>query len=140
MPLLGDLEMQDLTTSRNSHSSYVTNNESLEVSVSRKLIYDQKTKVNEYECRVNLFQELDKTKIFKDKKLTYKINKTYQDFLLLNEKVTEHGQYQRLVIRGLPSILEFNTVTDRNHYQSFLKIVDTLEQYLKVLSCDRKIL
>jgi hypothetical protein len=87
-----------------------------------------------------LFHELDKTKIFKDKKLTYKINKTYQDFLILNEKVTEHGQYQKLVTRGLPSILEFKTVTDTNHYQSFLKIVDTLEQYLKVLSCDRKII
>ena len=77
----------------------------MRVTISRKIIYDNSSGANQYELRVDLFQESENYK--KDKKLAYKVKKSYQDFLQLHNIVVSNPKYPKLVTRGLPSILNF---------------------------------
>lgn len=89
-----------------SQSSYMNTNNYMRVTLSRKFIFDKVSGANQYELRVDLFQEGDKH-YFKDEKLAYKVRKTYQDFLVLHDIVKNNPKYPNLLKRGLPSIMEF---------------------------------
>jgi hypothetical protein len=78
----------------------------MRVTLSRK--YIKASEGHYFELRVDLFKEGEKH-FKKDLKLTYKVKKTYQDFIELHKIVETNPKYQKLLKRGLPSIVNFQT-------------------------------
>ncbi len=126
------------TRSTASQSSYMAANQDICVTLSRKFIFDKVSNANQYEICVDLFNESERNYL-KDKKLNYKVKKNIQDFRDLNEIIKINPKYSKLVARGLPSISEFQTTGNENAYQKYIKIVETLEQYMQIVICERRI-